>query len=198
MSTGFSFDLSNKFAMDIRILILCLFLTIAAGAQYPNNEIQGCLTEAKRSFDTKRPDYGQAWCQKALALAEKVYGKNDEKLVPTLDQIFTLYDSNELPKQAEQVRVRVLALKSRGRPAGDPVIAHERARLANYYLTQGRYKECNAQFEQAIAALLKDGHKPLELAQIYAEYADALKLQGKKTEAERMSALANRYRNAKL
>lgn len=198
MSTGFSFDLSNKFVMRIQILILWLLLGIAAGAQYPNKEIQSCLTEAKRSFDTKHPDFGQAWCQKALALAEKVYGKNDEKVVPTLDQIFVLYDSNELPKQAEQVRVRILSLKSRGRPAGDPVIAHERARLANYYLTQGRYQECNAQFELAIAALLKDGHKPLELAQIYGEYADALKLQGKKTEADHMSALSNRYRNAKL
>jgi len=182
--------------MISRILLFWVFLGMVAFGQYPNNEIQGCLQEARRSFDTDHPDYGEAWCQKALALAEKVYGKNNEKLVPTLDQIFTLYDNARLYRQAEQLRLRVLELKSLDRPAGDPVIAHERAALAEFYLHQGRYAECNAQFEQAIAALLKDGKKPLELAEIYGQYADALKLQDKTEQAERMRSLSNRYRNA--
>lgn len=183
--------------MISRILLFWVFLGMVAFAQYPNTEIQGCLGEARRFFEKGKPEYGQAWCQKALTLAEKVYGKNDEKLVPTLDQIFTLYDNAKLTKQAEGIRLRVLALKSKDRPAGDPVIAHERAHLAEFYMHQGRFQECNAQFEQAIAALLKDGHKPFELADIYSQYAAALRFQGKTEEADKMTSLSNRYRNAK-
>ena len=192
-------DLSKIQEMMIRIAFFCILMVLAAGAQLPDQQIQNLLLEAQRCAQAKNVAYAEGYCQQAVTLAERAYGRTDARLVPMLEQVFRLHETLEDYPRAEQDRLRILTLVSRGRNPSDPVIAHERVRLANYLATQSRFAACNAQFEQAIAALSRDPfNQTSELPHVLELYAQALELQGRNAEAAEMRNRAEKSREKRF
>ena len=163
------------------LLWICLTGTLFAQA---NSKVDTLYWEADRAVANKDYKLAELKCQQALSLAERDYGKADQRLLIGLEKLYSIHVSGNDRAAAERDRRRILDMVTRIYGANNPQTVQEKLRMAEFYAVEQRWKEANALYEQAIPQLLKDQTiSPTVPMAAMQEYVRLLKVQKKNDQA---------------
>ncbi len=121
-----------------------------------DNETSNLSPAQKEERDFKR----------ALARAERMYGTQSLKLLPSLNNLIVFYFTKKIPEKAEPLAKQALEIVEKQNGADSTAFADYAALLANCYLDQGLFQAAEPLFKRSYSVRLQAlGNKHFKIAQ---------------------------------
>jgi Tfp pilus assembly protein PilF len=128
---------------------------------------------------------GEAYCQRALAIREKVLGPEHPDVAQSFNNLAALYHAQGRYAEAEPYCQRALAIREKVLGPEHPDVATSLNNLAALYRAQGRYAEAEPLHQQTLAIREKVlGPEHLHVATSLNNLAELYRAQGRYAEAE--------------
>lgn len=140
-----------------------------------------------------RADEAEALFKRSLGILRRIYGARSTKLVPTMLELGSIFESEGDHPAAMALYNRVLSINQADFGPDHPAIAHSLHRLGQTKTNAGKPKEAEADYRRALAILEKQPADD-ELEALLKDYADLLRQNNRPDEA---AALERRLKTLK-
>ena len=169
----------------MKILLMLLLLVSACWADPPSHDIEVLHNEVGAALSKKDYPTANAKALKALDIAEKAFGKLDQRNLLCLEKLYDVQIAASDGKGAELSRRKMLAIMQATYGANSPEMNNERQRFANFLAQQGRWPECNQLYHQVIDFYSRDssGRYRESLIGAMQDFVQILQAQNKNDEA---------------
>jgi len=135
--------------------------------------------------------------QRLLDIQERRWGSSSPKLIPTLLDLASVYESQGNHSASEPLYNRIFAIDQATFGPNHPEVARSLHRLGSAYFRAGKYSESEQSFKHSIAILEQTlGSRHPELAALLDDYAKVLRKLNRQSEAEKLEARAKSIRES--
>ena len=142
-----------------------------------------------------KPDQAAQLYRKSLHTLEKSFGPDDPRLIQTMLDLGSIYESEGNHAAAMDFYNRVFVINKRTSGENHPAVAKSLQRIAVLHSQQGKYAQAQSEFKQALSIMEK---APIavrtDMADLLDDYADHLKRTNETTEAAALQLKARTLR----